>query len=282
MGNNTWTYADDSLKHFLNKINEIPLLTLEEEKELGRRIKNGDRDAINKMIEANLRLVVKLAKNYSGVGIPLIDLIQDGAMGLQFAAERYDVDLGFKFSTYAAYWIKQQITKSITDNSRNIRIPSNVINEMAQLNKSKKEFIEEYGREPTFQELSEMTNMDSDKLLDVLEIQQGTISLDKILPEDDNDNTIMDLIPDNNVQDPVEYSRQEERKEAILDVLNSLDDREKDIIIKRFGLDNGVQKTLDQVGDMVGLTRERVRQIEINAIKKLRNPIRSDVLLEYV
>lgn len=283
MDNINWAgdNSGNALKDFLNLIGTIPLLTPEEELELGERIKKGDRSAIERMVEGNLRLVVKIAKGYMGVGIPLIDLIQEGAIGLQFAAERFDVDLGFRFSTYAGYWIKQQITKAITDNSRSIRIPSNVINEMAQLNKLKKEFIDQYDREPTFQELCEMTDMDPDKLLDVLDVQQGAVSLDRTLP-DGEDNTVMDLVADNKIIDPAEYSSQQARKEAILDVLNSLDTREKDILVKRFGLDDGMQKTLDQVGDMVGLTRERVRQIEIGALKKLRNPLRSAPLLDYV
>lgn len=271
-----------SLKAFLAEIAQYPLLTPEEEVELGRRIKKGDKTAIEKMVVSNLRLVVKIARNYMGVGIPLIDLIQEGSMGLQYAAERFDVDLGFKFSTYAAYWIKQQITKAITNDSRAIRIPSNVVNELSQLNKARQEFIIDNGREPNFNELSEMTNMDADKLMDVLEVQHGVASLDKVIVDNDNEATLIDFIPDPHFIAPEDYSRQESRREAILKVLDSLDPREKDILIKRFGFDDGVQKSLDQVGELVGLTRERVRQLELGAINKLRNPARASLLTEYI
>jgi RNA polymerase primary sigma factor len=274
--------SGDSLKIFLNEIKNIPLLTQEEEIELGKQIKQKNKEAIDKLIVSNLRLVVNIAKKYVGIGIPLIDLIQEGTIGLQIAAEHYDYTLDFKFSTYATYWIKQRIMKSIVDNSKTIRLPANVINEMAQLNKRKEEFIEEYGREPDFSELLEMTNMSSDKLLDIMQVQQGAISLDALIPDSDNDSTFGDYIKDNHIISPEDYSRIMDKKEVILDVLSTLDEREKDILIKRFGLDNGVQKSLEQVGDLVGLTRERVRQIEISALTKLRNPIRANILAEYM
>ncbi len=285
MTDNVWANdnSGDSLKIFLHQIKDIPLLTQEEEIELGKRIKeNKDKEAIDKLITSNLRLVIKVAKKYMGIGIPLIDLIQEGVIGLQIAAEHYDYTLDFKFSTYATYWIRQRISKSIIDNSKTIRLPANVINDMAQLNKRKAEFIEEYGREPNFVELSEMTDMDQDKLLDICQVQQGTVSLDAIIPGDDNDSSIADYVNDNTTITPEEYSREVSKKEAILDVLSTLDDREKDILVKRFGLDNGIQKSLDQVGEMVGLTRERVRQIEISALTKLRNPVRANILTEYM
>ena len=285
MTDNVWANdnSGDSLKIFLHQIKDIPLLTQEEEIELGKRIKeNKDKEAIDKLITSNLRLVIKVAKKYMGIGIPLIDLIQEGVIGLQIAAEHYDYTLDFKFSTYATYWIRQRISKSIIDNSKTIRLPANVINDMAQLNKRKAEFIEEYGREPNFVELSEMTDMDQDKLLDICQVQQGTVSLDAIIPGDESDSSVADYVSDNNTITPEEYSREASKKEAILDVLSTLDDREKDILVKRFGLDNGIQKSLDQVGEMVGLTRERVRQIEISALTKLRNPVRANILTEYM
>lgn len=284
MTNSTTWAADNSgnsLKVYLNEISQFPLLTPEEEVELGKRIKKGDKAAVDKMVTSNLRLVVKIARNYMGAGIPLIDLIQEGSIGLQFAAERFDWELGFRFSTYAAYWIKQQITKTITNDSRVIRIPANVINELAQLNKLRHQFIVENDREPTFEELASMTDMDDDKLQDVINIQQGVVSLDKIVPDDDNDASLMDFVADPRTSNPEDVSSESARHDAILSVLDSLEAREKDILIKRFGLDDGVQKSLEQVGELVGLTRERVRQIEINALTKLRNPIRSNRLLEY-
>lgn len=284
MTDKTWSNdnSGDSLKIFLNKIADIPLLTKEEELELGKRIKEGDKEAIDKLITSNLRLVVKNAKKYVGNGIPMIDLIQEGTIGLQFAATRFDYTLGFRFSTYATYWIKEQIMKSIIDHSKNIRLPANVINDMSQLNKKKNEFINDYGREPTFDELQEMTDIPSDKLLDILQVEHGTVSLDAIISNDDDATRMGDCVPNSQIINPLDYSRENEKKETILGVLDTLDEREKDILIKRFGLDNGIQKSLDQVGEMVGLTRERVRQIEISALTKLRNPARANILREYM
>lgn len=282
MADNVWTNdnSGDSLRIFLHQIENIPLLTPKEELELGKRVKDGDKEAVNKLVTSNLRLVVSMAKKYMSLGIPLIDLIQEGCIGLQIAAERYDYTYNFKFGTYATFWIKQRITKSIIDHSGTIRLPANVINDMSRLNKRKAEFIEEFGREPTFNELAEMTEMDDDKLLDICQVQQGTVSLDAIVPTNDNDVPVVDYIPDTQAIDPADYSRENMKKEQLLSVLDTLDEREKDILIKRFGLDNGVQKSLEQVGDLVGLTRERVRQIEISAIAKLRNPARRTALME--
>lgn len=273
--------SGESLKLFLQEINQYPLLTPEEEISLGKKIKCGDKEAIDKLIVSNLRLVVKIAKKYIGNGIPLIDLIQEGTLGLQNAAERFDVDLGFKFSTYAGFWIKQQITKAITEDSRPIRIPANVINDMARLNRAKREFLLENSREPNFDELQAMTNMDPEKLKDVLEVQQGLVSLDQEVSDGDTNYTMLDFIQDTHVTDPAEQSYQTAKHDAILEVLDSLDSREKDILIKRFGLDDGVQKSLEQVGELVGLTRERVRQLELLALDKLRNPIRANRLAVY-
>lgn len=273
--------SGDSLRQFLKEINQYPLLTPEEEVLLGKRIKQGDKEAVDKFIVSNLRLVVKIARKYIGNGIPLADLIQEGTMGLQNAAERFDVDLGFRFSTYAGFWIKQQITKAITEDSRPIRIPANVINDMAQLNKAKREFLIENSREPSFEELQAMTNMDPEKLRDVLEVQQGLISLDQEVPDGDANYTMLDFIQDARAADPAEQSHLSSKRDAILEVLDSLEPREKDILIKRFGLDDGVQKSLEQVGELVGLTRERVRQLELLALDKLRNPVRANRLAAY-
>ena len=167
-------------------------------------------------------------------------------------------------------------------NTSTKKLPANVVNDMFQLNKKKEEFIKDYGREPNFDELKEMSNMSEDKLLDILQTQQGTVSLDTIIYDEENGESLGDCITNNQIINPIEYSREETKKETILNVLNTLDEREKDILIKRFGLDNGIQKSLDQVGEMVGLTRERVRQIEISALTKLRNPARAKILMEYM
>ena len=273
---------DNSLDTYLDEIGKLPLLTDTESIELWKKIKQGDQEALKRMVEGNMRLVVKIAQGYTNNNIPLIDLIQEGAIGLQLAATKFDPSLGFKFSTYAAYWIKHQITKTITNDSRLIRLPSNVVNDITKLNKLKREFSIVNNREPTFDEMLQMTDMDADKLKDVLSVQQGILSLDQVIPDEDNELTLLDLTPDLNAVDPADYNRQQEKKDTILEVLSTLDDREKDILIKRFGLDNGVQKSLEQVGDLVGLTRERVRQLEIGALNKLRNPVRANKLLEYI
>lgn len=273
---------DESLAMFLDEINQYPLLTAKEKEELWPKIQAGDKDAIDKMILSNMRLVIKIAKDFIDSGIPFIDLIQEGSIGLQTAVKRFDPSLGFQFSTYAAFWIKQQINKMVINDSRMVRLPANVVNDMIKLNKLKQKFIEEYHRIPNFDEMLQMTNMSANKLKDVLNVQQGILSLDQIVkPTDDDSSTLFELVPDDSIIAPENYSSELEKKEAILQILDTLDPREKEILVKRFGLDDGVQKSLEQVGSMVGLTRERVRQLEIAALNKMRNPIRKNALAEY-
>lgn len=269
----------EELDQYLKEFNQFPLLTEEESFELWQKNANGDRAARDKLIMSNMRLVVKIAKEYSGNGVPIQDLCQEGAIGLQLAVEKFDVNLGFQFSTYAAFWIKHQITKCITNDSRTIRIPSNVVAEITRLNKIKKEFTLKNFREPSFEELLEMTQMNADKLKRIISLQQGIVSLDQIV-DDETNASLLDLLEDHTTANPIEYSKAKENKEEILKVLDTLDEREKDILIKRFGLDNGIQKSLEQVGELVGLTRERVRQLELNAIAKLRHPSRAKILME--
>ncbi len=274
----------DSLTFFLNEISQYPLLTPEEKEELWPLIKNGDKDAIDKMILSNLRLVVKIAQKYSESGVPLQDLIQEGTIGLQTAVQRFDPSLGYQFSTYAAFWIKQRITKMIMNSSKIVRLPVNVMNDLAKLNKAKQNFIKQNHRNPNFNELSKMTDLSPDKLRDVLNIvQQGISSLDQMVrPSDEEISNIYSITPNNDVIMPEDQTFNFERRDAILHVLDTLSDKEKEVIIKRFGFDDGVQKSLDQVGKSMGLTRERARQLEITALKKLRNPIRKNTLAEYL
>lgn len=265
---------------FFNEISKYPLLTAEEEIELSQKIQEGDQEALHKMVTSNLRLVVKVAKSYVGLGLPMMDLIQEGSIGLQIAAQRYQWEKGYRFSTYATWWIREQINKAVVTSGKSVRIPSNVVQELTQFNKIYKEFIAQNHREPTQQEIVQMSDLDPKRLLNAVSAQQGAISLD-YTPNDDDNVPLGDTISDQYIDAPEDYQLRTERRETILEILDTLSPREKDILIKRFGLDDGVQKSLEQVGSLVGLTRERVRQIELNALSKLRNPIRARVLAEY-
>jgi len=271
--------TEDTL--FFNEISKYPLLSAEEEVELSKRIKNRDQEALHKMVTSNLRLVVKVAKSYVGLGLPMMDLIQEGAIGLQTAAERFDWQQGYRFSTYATWWIREQINKAVLTSGKSVRIPSNVVQKLTQFNKTYKEFVAQNHREPTQQEMLQMSDLDPQRLINAVNAQQGAISLDYKPSDDDNDVPLADSLSDPHIDMPEDYQFKTERKETILEILDTLSPREKDILIKRFGLDDGIQKSLEQVGSMVGLTRERVRQIELNALNKLRNPIRARVLAEY-
>ena len=272
------TPIEDTL--FFNEISKYPLLTAEEEIELSKKIQDGDQEALHKMVTSNLRLVVKVAKSYVGLGLPMMDLIQEGSIGLQIAAQRYQWEKGYRFSTYATWWIREQINKAVVTSGKSVRIPSNVVQELTQFNKTYKEFIAQNHREPTQQEILQMSDLDPKRLLNAVSAQQGAISLD-YTPNDDDNVSLGDTISDQYIDAPEDYQLRTERRETILEILDTLSPREKDILIKRFGLDDGIQKSLEQVGSLVGLTRERVRQIELNALNKLRNPIRARVLAEY-
>lgn len=273
------TPTEDTL--FFNEISKYPLLTAEEEIELGKRIQDGDQEALHKMVTSNLRLVVKVAKSYVGLGLPMMDLIQEGAIGLQTAAERFDWQQGYRFSTYATWWIREQINKAVITSGKSIRVPSNIVQKLTQFNKTYKEFVAQNHREPTQQEILQMSDLDPQRLLNAVSAQQGAISLDYKQEDDDSDLSLGESLTSAYVDAPEDYQFKIERKETILGILDTLSPREKDILIKRFGLDDGIQKSLEQVGAMVGLTRERVRQIELNALSKLRNPIRARILAEY-
>lgn len=266
---------------FFNEISQYPLLTAEEEIELGKRIQDGDQEALHKMVTSNLRLVVKVAKSYVGLGLPMMDLIQEGAIGLQTAAERFDWQQGYRFSTYATWWIREQINKAVITSGKSIRVPSNIVQKLTQFNKTYKEFVAQNHREPTQQEILQMSDLDPQRLLNAVSAQQGAISLDYKQEDDDGDLSLGESLTSAYVDAPEDYQFKIERKETILGILDTLSPREKDILVKRFGLDDGIQKSLEQVGAMVGLTRERVRQIELNALSKLRNPIRARILAEY-
>ena len=273
------TPIEDTL--FFNEISKYPLLTAEEEIELGKRIQDGDQEALHKMVTSNLRLVVKVAKSYVGLGLPMMDLIQEGAIGLQTAAERFDWQQGYRFSTYATWWIREQINKAVITSGKSIRIPSNIVQKLTQFNKTYKEFVAQNHREPTQQEILQMSDLDPQRLLNAVSAQQGAISLDYKQEDYDSDLSLGESLTSAYIDAPEDYQFKMERKETILGILDTLSPREKDILVKRFGIDDGIQKSLEQVGAMVGLTRERVRQIELNALSKLRNPIRARILAEY-
>ena len=263
---------------YCQQIAKIPLLTHDEEIELGKKVLEGDKDAQNKLIEANLRLVVYLARKYTtNQSMSLLDLIQEGNFGLMEAAQRYDYTKGFRFSTYATWWIRQAISKALVDNSRTIRMPAHAVDEMNKITKATNKLYQNLGRAPTLDEVALDMGIEADKIAELQNISKMPISLDYVVG-DENDTDISDLVADPNMVTPEQYAKKESEKAAILDVLDTLDNKEKAVIVRRYGLDDGRVKTLEEIGKNLGLTRERVRQIETKAMRKLRQPIRSNAI----
>ena len=270
----------DATKAYLNSISRIPLLTFEEEQELGAKVANGEARARNKLIESNLRLVVSIAKSYlHRTKIPFLDLIQEGNIGLMKAVDKWDYTMGYKFSTYATYWIKQSISKLIVEQSRAIRVPVNVIEQLSKLSKVTNELYQIFKRQPTAAEIAEKMGLEEAKVKELQSIVKDPISIDKSINEED-DATIGDLVADDSIESPIESIHQEEVSKKIKDVLSTLDAREADIIARRYGLGSCKAQTLEEVGKDYGLTKERIRQIEEKAMRKLRNPIRAGMLRE--
>ena len=269
----------DGIKAYLKSIGNHPRLTLEEEQELSRRAKTGDKTAVNKLVESNLLLVVSIAKKYYGCGLPLLDLIQEGNIGLITAANKYDGEKGFRFSTYATYWIRQAISRALGEQSRTIRIPANMIDLLNKIKKVTVELTQSLNRQPTDEELAEKLGVEVDKVQAALDIAQVSSSLDT--PIDDEGETSMgDLIADTKASNVGDDLIKEANSQIIEGVLSTLSNREAEIIRMRFGIGRDRPMTLEEVGTHYGLSRERIRQVETKALRKLRNPLRTNMLRE--
>ncbi len=272
---------DDPVRMYLKGIGKVDLLTAEEEVKLAKRIEQGDETAKQELIEANLRLVVSIAKKYVGRGMQFLDLIQEGNMGLMKAVEKFDYTKGYKFSTYATWWIRQAITRSIADQGRTIRVPVHMVEKINKLIRVSRRLHQEKGREPTPEEIGEEMNISADKVREIKKISKESISLETPIGEEEDSN-LGDFIEDEEMPEPSLSVSQNLLKEQLDDVLDTLTDREKRILELRFGIKDGRNRTLEEVGKEFGVTRERIRQIEAKALRKLRHPTRSRQLKDYV
>ena len=276
------SFVPEATKAYLNNISKIPLLTAEEEQRLGALITQGDTDARNKMIESNLRLVVSIAKRYTTrAKMPLLDLIQEGNIGLMRAVDKWDYSKGYRFSTYATWWIKQAISKAVIDNSRTIRIPVHVIEQLSHLNKTTLELIQTLNREPTVAEIAAHMQVEEKKVQWLQSIVKEPVSIDQTINEDE-DATIGDLVADEDDFSPLDEMYQEEVSGALKNVLATLDSREAEVLSLRYGIGYSKPKTLEEIGAIYGLTKERIRQIENKALTKLRHPVRANMLKNYL
>lgn len=274
--------ADDSVRLYLREIGKIPLLTAEEEIKLARRVKRGDKRAKDAMAEANMRLVVSIAKRYVGRGLDLLDLIQEGNTGLLRAVEKFDPNKGFKFSTYATWWIRQAITRAIADQARTIRIPVHMVETINKLLRNQRRLTQELGREPTNEELAKEMEMEVEKVDHIMKIKQDISSLDAPVRDDEEDSKLGDFIEDEESDTPEESATAQLLKEHVNDMLEILTPREQKILKMRFGLEDGRTHTLEEVGQEFGVTRERIRQIEAKALTKLRKNRDSKSLRDYL
>ncbi|MBI4871896.1 MAG: RNA polymerase sigma factor RpoD [Candidatus Riflebacteria bacterium] len=272
---------DDSLKAYLQEIGNVPLLTAEEEVELAKRIEHGDRSAQAQLVEANLRLVVSVAKKYTRRGLHFLDLLQEGNQGLIRAVEKFRYNKGFKFSTYTIWWIRQAITRAIADQARTIRVPVHMNETIAKVKKTARVLTQRLGRDPSHEEISSELNMPVEKIKDAYRSATHPISLATPLGSDSSDSSLGDFVKDQNAVAPHDATNRSMLKEQICEVLDSLSERENEVIRYRFGLDNGWPMTLEQVGHRFGVTRERIRQIEAKALRRLRHPSRSKKLREF-
>ena len=276
--------SDDSVRLYLREIGKIPLLTAEEELALAQKVVAGDKKAKDKMAEANMRLVVSIAKRYSGRGLDFLDLIQEGNTGLLRAVEKFDPDKGFKFSTYATWWIRQAITRAIADQARTIRIPVHMVETINKLLRTQRRMTQELNREPTIEELSAELELEPEKIEYIMKIKQDISSLDAGVGRDgdEEDSVLGDFIEDEETVSPEDSATNQLLKEQVQEVLSSLSDREQKIVRMRFGLDNGKSHTLEEVGQEFAVTRERIRQIEAKALAKLRKHKDAKKLYEYL
>ena len=273
--------VDDPVRMYLKEIGKVPLLSAEEEIELAKRMEDGDEEAKKKLAEANLRLVVSIAKRYVGRGMLFLDLIQEGNLGLIKAVEKFDYSKGYKFSTYATWWIRQAITRAIADQARTIRIPVHMVETINKLIRISRQLIQELGREPTAEELAVEMRMPVDKVREIMKIAQEPVSLETPIGEEE-DSHLGDFIPDDDIPAPAEAAAFTLLKEQLIEVLDTLTEREEKVLRLRFGLDDGRARTLEEVGKEFNVTRERIRQIEAKALRKLRHPSRSKKLKDYL
>ena len=272
---------DDPVRMYLKEIGKVPLLSADEEIDLARRIELGDNEAKRRLAEANLRLVVSIAKRYVGRGMLFLDLIQEGNLGLIKAVEKFDYSKGYKFSTYATWWIRQAITRAIADQARTIRIPVHMVETINKLIRVSRQLLQEFGKEPSAEEIAKEMNISVDKVREIMKISQEPVSLETPIGEEE-DSHLGDFIPDDDAPLPSEAAAFTLLKEQLIDVLDTLTAREEKVLRLRFGLDDGRARTLEEVGKEFNVTRERIRQIEAKALRKLRHPSRSKKLKDYL
>lgn len=280
-GKNKVIITDDPVRTYLKEIGRIPLLTFEEEVDLAKRIEEGDERAKDQLAEANLRLVVSIAKRYVGRGMQFLDLIQEGNMGLIKAVDKFEHKKGFKFSTYATWWIRQAITRAIADQARTIRIPVHMVETINKLVRAQRQLVQELGRDPLPEEVAELMNMDVEKVREVQKIAQEPVSLETPIGEEE-DSHLGDFIPDEEILSPSDAATNTMLREQLITVLDTLTDRERKVLALRFGLDDGRTRTLEEVGQAFDVTRERIRQIEAKALRKLKHPSRSKKLRDFL
>jgi len=273
--------VDDPVRMYLKEIGKVPLLTVDEEIELAKGMEQGDDECKRKLAEANLRLVVSIAKRYVGRGLQFLDLIQEGNLGLIKAVDKFDYTKGYKFSTYATWWIRQAITRSIADQARTIRIPVHMVETINKYTRVSRQLVHELGRDPTPEEIAKEMNMTEDKVREIMKINQDPVSLETPIGEEE-DSHLGDFIPDEDALAPADAAAFTLLKEQLMSVLDTLTPREKKVLKLRFGLDDGRARTLEEVGKEFNVTRERIRQIESKALRKLRHPSRSKKLRDYL
>ena len=273
--------VDDPVRMYLKEIGKVPLLSADEEIELAKRMEQGDEEAKKMLCEANLRLVVSIAKRYVGRGMLFLDLIQEGNLGLIKAVDKFDYRKGYKFSTYATWWIRQAITRSIADQARTIRIPVHMVETINKLIRISRQLLQEYGREPTPEEIAAEMEISEEKVREIMKIAQEPVSLETPIGEEE-DSHLGDFIPDEDVPAPAEAAAFSMLKEQLVEVLDTLTEREQRVLKLRFGLEDGRARTLEEVGKTFDVTRERIRQIEAKALRKLRHPSRSNKLKDYL
>ena len=272
---------DDPVRMYLKEIGRVPLLSSEEERVLAEKMSQGDEDAKMKLVEANLRLVVSIAKRYVGKGMFFLDLIQEGNIGLMKAVDKFDYEKGFKFSTYATWWIRQAITRAIADQARTIRIPVHMVETIHKVSRTSRQLLQEFGREPTTEEIAERLEMTAEKVREIMKIAQDPVSLETPIGEEE-DSHLGDFVEDVDSPAPSDSASYSLLREQLCNILHTLTPREEQVIKLRFGLEDGRARTLEEVGKQFKITRERIRQIEAKALRKLRHPSRSKTLKDYL